>query len=288
MKVYENNGRITIENVQGFNLKNTFENGQCFRWRECEDGSYSGIAFGKMLNIKKVLNKIEIYPTNLKEYNEIWKNYFDMETDYQEIIDDLKGKDKYLDQAFEMIDGLRILKQEPWETTISFIISANNNIPRIKKIIETISLQFGEKTDEEHYAFPTAVEISEGSIQELRECGAGFRDKYIYNAACKICDESINLNDLIEMDTNEAKKILLNFNGIGNKVAECVLLFSMNKYDVFPEDTWVKKIVKNLYEEESKEFSNVRDFFNYKFGQYSGYAQQVLFYWARLTNLGVK
>lgn len=276
---------IVIKNYKHFNLETTFESGQCFRWNKNDDGSYIGIVTGKVLNIKRLDNDIFMYPTNKAEFNSLWMNYFDLNKDYCKIDKELIGKDEYLDEALKFSNGLRLLRQDPWETTVSFIISANNNIPRIKNIIENISKAFGTHIYDDYYAFPLPDQLSNVGIEMLRECGLGYRDKYVLQTAKDFYEKKIDLNKLKGKPINEVKKELVLLKGVGEKVAECIMLFSLDKEEVIPIDTWVKKIIDVFYSDEIKEYKDANEFFYRKYGKYSGYVQQVLFYWARQTEL---
>ena len=283
IQLYKNG--ITIKDYKHFNLVNTFESGQCFRWRKNDDDSYTGIVNGKVLSVKQLGNDIFMYPTNREEFSSIWIDYFDLNKDYCKIHRELIGKDKYLDEAINFSEGLRLLRQDPWETTVSFIISANNNIPRIKRIIENISRTYGTHIYDDYYAFPLPKQLSNSGIEMLRECGLGYRDKYVLQTAKDFYEKRIDLNKLKNKTIDETKKELMLFKGVGKKVAECIMLFSLDKEEVVPVDTWVKKIVDVLYSDEVKEYKDTNEFFNSKYGKHSGYVQQVLFYWARQTEL---
>ena len=279
-----------LENCKSFEPEHIFECGQCFRWNKQEDGSYVGIFKQNVINVKKEDNKIiftGICNGNIKDE---CIEYFDLNTDYEKIKTKLSSIDNYLKTSIEYGTGIRILNQDLWETLISFIISANNNIPRIKGIIERISKKYGKKivwNNNEYYTFPTPKELSNASIKDLRELGLGFRDVRVYETT-KIVNENPNkLKELREeKDINKLREELLQFPGVGPKVADCVMLFStLKKLEVFPIDVWVRRVMNELYiknEDETK--INKREIENLarkKYGNLAGIAQQYLFYWRR-------
>ena len=173
------------------------------------------------------------------------------------------------------------MKQNPWEALVSFIISANNNIPRIKKIVESLCLNFGKKIEYNHqifYSFPAADVIKELSLSQLDVIKSGFRAKYIIDAAQKVAGGIVDLDRVYAMDTQEAREYLKQIKGVGDKVADCVLLFAYQKYDVFPKDVWIKKVLNDLYGVDEKNFDS---FVSEHFGDLAGFAQQYLFYYMR-------
>ena len=291
-----------IENCKSFNVKDIFECGQCFRWNEQEDGSYTGIFGNNVLNVKqeKISNNLE-ETSNLQnrititgicdgDIKEICHNYFDLDRDYEKIKQKLVSIDKYMEESIKYGEGIRILNQDLWEMIISFIISANNNIPRIKGIIDRMSKKYGNKIEfrgQEYYTFPTPEALSTASMEDLRELGLGFRDKYIFETTRKIVNAEIDLEKLKqEKSTKKVREELLKLSGVGPKVADCILLFStLKRFDVFPIDVWVRRVMNDLYihnpietKVNKKEIENLA---KEKFGDLEGIAQQYLFYWKR-------
>jgi len=186
-------------------------------------------------------------------------------------------------KAVEYGNGIRILNQDPWEMLISYIISAANNIPRISKTIENLSEKFGKKIEmngREYYLFPTPEELSKATMTDLRACNLGFRDKYVYNATRMVMDGSLDLEEIRELEYSEAKKKLMKIPGVGAKVADCILLFSMGKIEAFPVDTWIKKVMNELYID-STNITKINQYAAERFGKYAGIAQQYLFYYKR-------
>lgn len=289
MKIYEKENNLILEGMQDFNLAQTFECGQCFRWDKCEEG-YIGVAFGRALKITQKGDTITLYDTTRSDWNNIWSRYFDIERDYSKI-KTIISRDKIMQEAVTFGSGIRLLNQEPFEALISFIISASNNIPRIKKIINTLCVNFGEKITymgKDYYSFPTAHALADLTLDDLGIIKAGFRDKYILNAAKAVKSGQIDLECLKNASFEYAKSELLKLNGVGNKVCECVLLFSLEKYSSFPIDVWIKRIMEHCFFEGADTGKDVIEALaKKKFGELGGFAQQYLFYWARENKIGI-
>ena len=282
--------KYIIENAKSFEPKHIFECGQCFRWDEQEDRSYTGVFKNNVLNVKKENGNIIFTGICDGDIKEICTEYFDLDRDYESMKTELSEIDEYLKNSIEYGNGIRLLNQDLWETIISFIISANNNIPRIKGIIDRISKKYGNKIEwngKEYYTFPDVKQLSKASQQDLRDLGTGFRDKYIYGTTQKILNNEINLEDLHqEANTKKVRNILLSLSGVGPKVADCILLFStLKRFDVFPIDVWVRRVINDLYiknEDETKvNKTQIEELANKKYGNLKGIAQQYLFYWRR-------
>lgn len=290
IEVEEANNGILLKNVKDFDPSHIFDCGQCFRWIREEDESYTGVAFGKVINVNKVDEGIFIDNTNLKDFSEIWYEYFDLGRDYTKLKKMLAKHDKHLKKATEFGDGIRILKQDGWEMLISFIISSNNRIPMIQRAIDNISMQYGKEIGEYrgkmYYSFPTPKELSKASIEDLRECKTGFRDKYIYETTKRVLEENIDLVKFVEMDSDTCHKELMKFKGVGAKVADCIALFGMRKYDSFPVDVWVKRVMQEFYDAEDMSLPKMRSYGKNLFGEDAGFAQQYLFYYVREKKIG--
>lgn len=280
-----------IKKNNSFNLKHIFECGQCFRWNKETDGSYTGVIRNNVLNVKEEDNNIIFDGMCEENIEELVTSYFNLNTDYEKIKKDLSKVDEYLKTSIEFGSGIRILKQDLWETIISFIISANNNIPRIKGIIERISKQYGKEikfNGKSYWTFPNVEELSKASIEDLRKLGLGFRDKRIYETTKLILDGKYNLKEIENIkDTKKVRDILLELPGVGPKVADCILLFGLNRFDVFPIDVWVRRVMNDLYiknEDETKVKKEEIEFLaKAKYAGLAGIAQQYLFYWKRET-----
>ena len=275
-----------IKIKDSFELKDIFECGQCFRWNEESDGSYTGVITEGVLNVVKN-NKEIVFTGVLKgDIKEICNKYFDLETDYSQIKQELSKIDEYLKSSIEYGEGIRILHQDLWECIISFIISANNNIPRIKGIIERISKKYGKQLEwrkNTYFLFPTPEELKEASVDDLRSLGLGFRDKRVYRTTQMIINKEIDLEKLKQSNNSlKIKEQLLTLDGVGEKVADCIMLFSLKRFDVFPVDVWVRRVMNELYiknEEEAKvKNEEIRKLAENKFHDLAGIAQQYLFY----------
>ena len=280
-----------LKNLETFNLKDIFECGQCFRWNEQEDGSYTGIWKENVVNIKKE-GQDYIFTGICKTENleEEIHTYFDMDRNYEEIKENLSHIDNYMKDSIQYGKGIRILNQDLWETIISFIISANNNIPRIKGIIERLSKTYGKQikwNGKIYYTFPTPEELKNVTVEQYRALGLGFRDIRLYETTKMILEGKVDLKELEENpNTTEVREKLSTLSGVGPKVADCILLFSdLKRLEVFPIDVWVRRVMNDLYirnEDETKvNKKQIEKIAKEKFGDLAGLAQQYLFYWRR-------
>lgn len=290
MRAIEKDNKVIIEGLSDFEPKHVFDCGQCFRWLRQEDGSYTGVVQGKVINVKKENDLIILDNTNKEDFENIWFDYFDLGRNYTEIKNKLKVMDEYLDKATEFGEGIRILQQDGWEMLISFIISANNRIPMIQRAINNLSERYGkyigEYNGKKYYAFPTPEDLKNVSVEEIRACQTGFRDKYIKSVVDYVNDNKEDVLSYRKLNTDECIKELVKFNGVGPKVADCIALFGMQKYDTFPVDVWVKRVMEEFYVEDNLSLPKIRKFALEKFGDLSGFAQQYLFYYARELGIG--
>jgi N-glycosylase/DNA lyase len=279
-----------LENPNSFNLTHIFECGQCFRWDKEDDGSYIGVVKNAVIKVKEEGHNIHFFGSdNIENFEKLIVDYFDLNTDYNEYKNKLSNIDEYLKESIEFGSGIRILNQDLWECIISFIISANNNIPRIKKIINKMSNSYGEKIEfdgKNYYTFPDVEALSKATVQDLRNLGLGFRDKRIYNTTQMILNKQVDLNKIENLDdTNKMREELLKLDGVGPKVADCILLFALKRLDVFPIDVWVRRVMNDLYihneNEEKVNKKELQKLAEEKFLGISGIAQQYLFYWKR-------
>ena len=279
-----------ISNIDSFELKDIFDCGQCFRWNEQEDGSYTGVFGDNVLNVSKIGNEVIFKGICKENIKETVEKYFDLDRDYQKIKNQLMQIDENMKRSIEYGQGIRILNQDLWETIISFIISANNNIPRIKGIIERLSKKYGKEIEwnnTKYYTFPTAKALKDVTVQEYRELGLGFRDIRLYETTHMILDKKVDLEAMKNNpNTMEVREQLLSLSGVGPKVADCILLFSdLKRFEVFPIDVWVRRVMNDLYihnEDETKvNKKQIEKIAQEKFGDLAGLAQQYLFYWRR-------
>ena len=262
-------------NNSNFDLKQTFLCGQCFRWKETENGAFSGVAMGKRLTLSEQNGGIVIDGISEAELPK-WNEYFDLDTDYSEYIRRFSA-DKTLKAACEGSPGIRILRQEPFETLISFIISQNNNIPRISGIIGRLCESFGEDIGGGDFAFPTAEKLCGIEPEDLAPLRAGFRAKYIVDAVNRVNSGEINFDEINALPLESARETLKKIVGVGDKVADCVLLFAFHKLDAFPKDVWVKRLMAEFYPDGLPECTKGAE----------GVAQQYLFDYVR-NNDGLK
>ena len=299
-------GYIVIEGVKNFKLKQTFECGQCFRFVKISDTNYLTVAFGKVIELEEDGENINIYKSNEEDVKNIWIKYFDLERDYSAIKDEL-SKDPLLKKSVEFGPGIRILNQDPFEILISFIISARNSIPSIMKTINKISAKWGTEINYKgntYYAFPSVEAIKDATLEEIQETGASFRSKYIVDTISNVYKSKVafesgseaekeelrkyNLDYIKSLSDDECHKALQEFKGVGAKVADCIMLFSMEKYSAFPVDVWVKRAMIHFYGAEDASLNKIRIFARNQFGRLSGFAQQYLFYYARENKIKIE
>ncbi|MCD8089995.1 MAG: DNA-3-methyladenine glycosylase [Clostridiales bacterium] len=273
-----------ISGQNSFEIGQILECGQCFRFEKIEEGHYKIIARNRVLYIKQDEEKICLYPCSAEEFGNIWHDYFDLGTDYDEIKATL-SEDSVLRDAIAFGSGIRLLNQDPFECLISFIISQNNRIPMIQKVIGNISAKWGEKTGED-FLFPTLEALKVADCESLNECKTGFRSKYIRDCLDRLSSGEISLNNIKAMDTAEAKAELMKIKGVGTKVADCVLLFSLRRREVFPTDVWIKRVMEYFYfDGKEAPIKEIHGFAAEKWGRYAGFAQQYLFYYARTLQI---
>lgn len=270
MKIEIKSEDLIVKDIKCFDLKTTVLCGQAFRWSETADGIMQAVVKGEILSVQQTKNELIFKNTSKEKFESEWCEYFDLNTNYHEICQTLKS-DVHLKNATEEFYGIRILKQDKWETLCSFIISQNNNIPRIMKIINSLCENFGEKIADGAYSFPTAEKIASLTLDEIGIIKSGFRGKYILDAAQKIASGEIDLNEIENMNLQETEQTLMKIKGVGPKVAACVALFGFYKVDAFPIDVWVKKIMSELYPDGLPACTKGIE----------GIAQQYLFHWRR-------
>ena len=281
--------KYILKNQESFCLKHIFDCGQCFRWNEEDDKSYTGVIKEGVINLKKQDENIIFNGMLSSDIKEIVFNYFDLKRNYEEIKNKLSKIDENVNLSIKYGEGIRILNQDLWETIISFIISANNNIPRIKGIIERLSEKYGKEViwnKKKYYLFPRPEELKNVTVQDFRDLGTGFRDIRLFETTNKILTKEVDLQSLYNLDTKDARDELLTLSGVGPKVADCILLFSdLKRFDVFPIDVWVRRVMNELYiknpDETKVNKKEIAKIAKEKFGDLEGLAQQYLFYWKR-------
>ncbi len=279
-----------LNDVRDFHLDHIFDCGQCFRWERQEDGSYIGPALGKVVKISTSgdLSSPQVIIDNCQEedYENLWKDYLDLERDYGAIKSSLIKSDQVLKKAAGYGYGIRILKQDFWETVVSFIISQNNNIPRIKGCIESICKSFGQPIGEyegkEYFAIPTPEVMASLTVEDLDGAKLGYRAKYLIETAKQMIAEGgpkAVCKQLIESE-NPIEE-LQRFTGVGPKVAACISLFGLGRMDAFPIDVWMRRVMSQLYGIDEKDVKAMKNYAQEHFGQHGGIAQQYLFYYIR-------
>lgn len=262
---------IDLCSAEEMDISKTFECGQCFRWNADESGVYRGIAYGYPAKLWTENGRVFL---SSRAPAELWRAYFDLDRDYTEISKGFCGGE-YLDACISYGMGIRILRQEPWEALCSFIISQCNNIKRIKGIVERLCALYGNRVEfvgDIYYTFPSAQRLSQLSAEDLAPLRSGYRAAYIVSAATAVASGAFDLDALIRTDYVTAKKELLKLNGIGEKVANCVVLFGLNHMEAFPIDVWIRRALKEHFPP---------DFDPNTLGEYAGLAQQYIFFYAR-------
>lgn len=287
IKIHGND--LIVTGLRDFNLNHIFDCGQCFRFNRLDDTTYFGIAKGRALRISQVGDEVTLYSTTEDDFKNIWFDYFDLGRDYGKIKSRL-SLDPVMKEAISYGDGIRILNQDLWEAVISFIISASNNIPRIKGIIERFCAAFGEEIEyigNIYYSFPDILKTASLSKEDLSVIRAGYRDKFIMDAADKFKNGALSDEYIKSLSTSDAKKALMSINGVGNKVSDCILLFGLSRVDSFPVDVWIKRIMEYCYFDGEQSIDTISRFAAEHFGDIGGFAQQYLFFYARENKIGV-
>lgn len=272
MKYIKKHNDLLVIPEDIFSLPQTLDCGQAFRWEKNENNIWHGVVKGTPLTVYETAEGIVFENTTEEQFNAIWKDYFDFDTDYKKIRESFSG-DLYLSKAMDFCGGIRLLKQEPWEALCSFIISQNNNIPRIKGIISRLCEAFGDDLGNGDFSFPAAERLANMTPEELAPLRAGFRAKYIVDAARKVVSGEVPLYSLPQLPLEDGLNSLIKITGVGPKVASCALLYGCGKKDAFPIDVWVKKILSELYP----------DGFPFEDSPYKGVAQQYLFHYRRFS-----
>ena len=291
MKIYEKDNVVMIEDIADFNIEQTMECGQCFHFEKISELEYGVVSMNKFIHIRQEEDTLYCMNTTMKDVKEYWINYFDLERNYAEIKTVLINNDDKLKTAIEDKYGVRILNQEFEETLISFIISQNKQIPHIKQIVRNISEKYGiflgNIGEIKFYSFPGIDTLGRISEDEYREMKTGFRARYLRDASEKLSSNVITRNEFANMGEEDARKLLMSIKGVGEKVANCVMLFGLGYRSSFPVDVWIKRIMEEMYfdgKDTKKEI--ISEYAAKNFGDYGGYAQQYLFYYGREKNIG--
>jgi len=279
---------MIVKKTSNFDIGQILECGQCFRFEKMDEESYFLLAHKKVLHVRQVKgsDNVEFWYENgeldTTEFDRFWASYFDLERDYGKIQKEIAKNDPILQKAINFAPGIRILQQDPWEMVISFIISANNRIPQIKQVIKNICAAYGKPLGSGHFAFPTPTELSAASTEDLRALKTGFRDKYIVDATKRALAGELPTSRNCPLPTAQLRKTLMHTKGIGEKVADCILLFGYGRHESFPIDVWVRRVMEKLYfAGESVPAAKIHAFASTHFGTNAGFAQQYLFHYMR-------
>lgn len=270
MKTHSEASKIIFNDVSDLNISLSFDCGQAFRWIE-RNGMWHAVVGGKAVDISQNNTTITVIGDSDIAF---WRKYLDLDRDYGKICNQLKI-DEHLNKAINEYSGIRILRQDTWEALCSFIISQNNNIPRIKGIIERLCALLGDNLGNGDFSFPSAEKIAGLTTEDLAPLRAGFRAKYIIDAAQKVASGNVKLDELSHGDMETCRAELMKIKGVGAKVAECTLLYGCGRIEAFPVDVWVKRIMSELYPEGLPECCDGVE----------GIAQQFLFHWRRNINI---
>lgn len=276
--------------TDSFDPKHVFECGQCFNFHLEEYGSYTAVFMRKIINVSKKEDKIIFKNISMEDFYEYFYDYFDFGEDYQAIKDTI-SKDESIKKACDYGYGIRILNQEVFETIISFIISANNQIPRIKKAVRIISERYGDYLGEyngrKYYSFPEAEVLAKAKPEDLREFArVGFRDKRIVETSQMIAGGYLDFEKDRKLPTEDLRKKLMEFPGVGPKVADCILLFAYHRRETFPVDVWIKRVMETLFIGREVPKKQITTYADEYFGDLAGYVQQYLFFYGRENAIG--
>lgn len=281
---------IIVKDFNHFDPIHTFECGQCFRWEQIDNKHWFGVVKDLAVILEWDGTDLIFHDTKEEDFLRLWYHYFDLDRDYGEIKEKLQKDDPVMKEAINFGHGIRLLRQDFQETLISFLISQNNGIPRIRKIVESLAQNFGEPiacTKPDIKTFPTCESLAGKSLEKLRIIRAGYRDKYIKKAAQQICFGEVDMDILKKGDPSQSRDEMKKLFGVGEKVADCTLLFSGIRYDIFPVDRWVRRVMAELYIGYEASNEEVNSFAMEKFGDLAGFAQQYLFYYAREKKIGM-
>jgi N-glycosylase/DNA lyase len=274
---------MEIKNILPFNLEIICDGGQAFRWNRQKNGAYQGVVKNHVLVVSQKDNILKVC-SHPEMPDSFVKNYFDLDTDYC-LIEQKLSQFEELAPAVKYCSGNRILRQDPWETTISFIVSANNSIPNIKRTIERICMSYGERihcAGKTFYTFPRPEVLARMPEVEMRKTRCGYRAAYIVKTACMVSRGEVDLYGLSKLPTHDARKELLKLPGVGPKVADCIMLYSLGKMDAFPIDVWIKRVLQHIYfKDRDLSISKLQKFAQERFKELAGFAQQYLFHYTR-------
>lgn len=282
--IEETKSEVKLIGVSDFEIDEILECGQCFRFDKLDKSHYRIVAHNRVLEIIQNGKDVTLTPCNRADFDNIWLHYFDLNTDYGIIKDTISANDILMRDAVEFAAGIRILNQDVWECIISFIISQNNNIPRIKRIIRLLSERYGTEIGGGVYSFPTPEQLAGATTEDLMACNTGFRARYIQSATEMALTGALPIDNFANMSTEGVREALMRVTGIGPKVADCILLFACRRHEVFPTDVWVKRVMARYYfDSYEPNIKEIHERAHGAFGKLAGYAQQYLFHYIRTT-----
>lgn len=272
---------LKINNVN-IKLKDTITCGQIFRFIEEDDGSYTIVLSDRVVNLKQDKDDLIVKSNNEEDLDNVIRKYLDLDRDYDKLNEIIIAQDSSLKEIIEECRGFKIINSPKFETIISYIISSNNRVPQIKKVLNNIAEKYGNKVifeGKKYYLFPSSRDMKGCTKEELRNLKTGFRDEYIYEFVNRVNNKDIDIDIIDSMNSEDAMNYLMDNKGIGEKVASCILLFGYSRLDVFPIDTWVKKYMNDTYNIQG--VKNIREFAKDKYKDYSGLAIQYMFHYKR-------
>ena len=261
---------VFLSGMGEFDLETTFNCGQAFRWEPLADGGWRGITRGKVCDIYQWEGGLLLCGVSMEDFQGVWREYFDLDRDYAAIRAAL-SQDPVFARAVSYAPGIRLLRQEPWEALCSFIISQNNHIPRIRGILLRLCQQFGDPLGKGCFSFPTPERLAGCTIEELAPLRAGFRARYLLDAAQRVASGQVDLERAACLPLPQARAELMQIVGVGVKVADCALLYGCGRMECFPADVWVKRALSQLFPQGLTAWIT----------PFAGIAQQYLFHYVR-------
>ncbi len=275
--------KISLSADLPFSLDQTLSCGQVFRWERIADGWWYGVVGDRVIKIRQDESNLVFEGANTA----FIRHYFSLDLDLKKIIKTF-DKDPFIHAAISQCTGLRLVRQPPWECTVSYICSTNSNIPTIRRRIASIAQQFGKEIEFEeqtYYTFPNPSPISCGGLEGLTECRLGYRQPYVFRTSCSITEEKQWEEMIRRLPYEDARKELMKLHGVGPKAADCILLFAFQKYEAFPVDVWIRRIMQQNYIKTlnleagltNRDYDTIRQFAREHFGKYCGYAQEYLY-----------
>lgn len=288
LKDYSKNGKEIHAVITSFDLYQTLECGQCFRWSKASDNRYVGLSLDHILDIEQRQDRFVFRGTSMEEFEGYWMDYLDLSRDYEAIARKVSVEPS-IAKAAQFGWGLRILLQEEWETMISFILSSNNNVKRIRSLVDGLCQKYGRPLDymgKALYTFPRPEEMRAATCEDLAPVRCGYRASYIVDAVDKVVTGNFDPHLIRTLSYKDAISRLMEIKGIGPKVADCIVLYGGGKYESYPVDVWVKRVTQSIYMESEASPAAIKETARELWGDLAGFAQQYLFFYARENQLG--